>query len=126
MSRSALAVFFGLLVSYGLTLSSDAAFHLLNIPEGDERRLPTLLLAMVAYFLWITIAGWFTGVNSRHAEVAHATVMGLLRLLLSVAIAAQIHGDAPEWWVITRLLLIVPAAVLGGALRAFQRLPQET
>ncbi len=126
MSRSALAVILGLALSYALTLSSDAAFHLLNIPEGDERRLPTLLLAMVAYFLWLAIAGWFTGAIARHAEVAHAVAMGLLRLLLSVAIAAQIHGDAPEWWVVTRLLLIVPAVVLGGGLRAFQRLPQET
>ncbi len=126
MSRSFLAVLAGVAASYALTLTSDSAFGMIAVPDGDDRRTLVLVCAILAHFASIGFAGWLTGVLARQSEVAHAGVMGLVRLLISLAIAVEIHGDAPTWWIVTRLLLVVPAAMLGGALRAFQRLPQET
>jgi hypothetical protein len=80
-------------------------------------------LFMLAYTLFsIGVAGYFTAWIAGRAKILHAAIMGAVEVALTayVMIAApfpEVH-PAPRWWWIAGLILMIPAAIIGGLIRA--------
>ena len=131
--RSILAVLAGIvvltIVSFGIeavagplmmrmspTALPDAAALSANSPAR---------LVMLAYTLFsIGVAGYFTAWIAGRARILHAAIMGAVEVALTayVMIAApfpEVH-PAPRWWWIAGIILMVPAAILGAAIRQKQ------
>jgi hypothetical protein len=131
--RSILAVLVGIVVltiiSFGIeavagpllmrmfpTALPDAAALSANFPAR---------LFMLAYTLFsIAVAGYATAWVAGRARILHAAIMGAVEVALTayVMIAApfpEVH-PAPRWWWIAGLILMIPAACLGAAIRAKQ------
>ena len=58
---------------------------------------------------------------ARRREIAHAFVLGLVQLAMAVVATINFWDDAPAWYHLTFLALLVPANVLGGRLRLSQK-----
>jgi hypothetical protein len=95
----------------------------------EERMLELLrsgevLLAMVVVGATCTFAGGYVAAAlAAHQRIRHAVVMGLASLCLAAALDPSSSGQLPDWYRVLSYALIVPAAVLGGALAARQRSP---
>jgi hypothetical protein len=99
-------------------------------PEQVEERMLELLrsgevlLAMVVVGATCTFAGGYVAAAlAAHQRIRHAVVMGLASLCLAAALDPSSSGQLPDWYRVLSYALIVPAAVLGGALAARQRSP---
>ena len=71
--------------------------------------------------------GYVTAFVARRAEVRHAAVPGGIALAVGLAMTLAMHGGGgrdpqmPGWYTAVTLAYVVPAAVLGGFLRAVPR-----
>lgn len=133
MIRSILAVLAGLvaltIVSFGIeAVANPLLMHLFPaaLPDSSAlaRSMPARLF-MLAYTMFAIFAGGYvTAWIASRSKVWHAAVMGIIELAftLYVMIAApfpEIHAS-PRWGFIVSIILTIPAAALGGALRARQ------
>lgn len=131
MIRSVLAVLAGLVVLTIVSFAVEAAadplmIHLFPRALPDAAALsasgPARLL-MLAYTMFaIAVGGYVTAWIAGRAQVAHAAVMGVIEeaFTVYVMIAApfpEVH-NAPRWSWVATLVLIIPAACLGGVLLA--------
>ena len=57
---------------------------------------------------------------ARTEQVKHAVAMGVLQVLMTIGVWMSLPGSAPAWRWLVAIALIVPAAWLGGRLRAGQ------
>jgi FtsH-binding integral membrane protein len=81
-----------------------------------------VLMFVLAYTAVFGITGGY--VTARFADrrpVAHAMALGVVALTISIIITIFAWSSRPAWYHIVALLLIVPAAALGGKLRELQR-----
>jgi hypothetical protein len=136
MIRSILAVLAGLIaltiVSFAIELAADPILlHLFPRALPDAAALagnvPTRLF-MVAYTTFaIGVGGYVTAWIARRSRLTLAAIMGAIEVAftLYVMIAAPFHEahPAPRWIWITGVILMIPAACLGAAIRAKQALP---
>ena len=134
MVRSILAVVAGLVVLTIVSFAIEAAvdpllLHLFPRALPDAAALAGSVparLFMLAYTMFsIAVGGYVTAWIARRSQLTHAAVMGAIELAftLYVMIAmpfAEVH-PAPRWVGITAMILIIPAACLGAAIRARQR-----
>jgi hypothetical protein len=131
--RSILAVLAGILVLTIVSFAIEAVAGPLLM-----RMFPTALpdaaalsanfparLFMLAYTLFsIGVAGYFTAWIASRARILHAVIMGAVEVALTayVMIASpfpEVH-PAPRWWWVAGLILMIPAAALGAAIRQKQ------
>ncbi len=88
-------------------------------------------LFMLAYTLFsIAVAGYATAWVAGRAKVLHAAIMGAVEVTLTayVMMAApfpEVHS-APRWWWIAGMILMIPAACLGGLIRLRKPSRQRT
>lgn len=122
MARSILAVFAGLCCIVALSLAADAAVWALlprafRGPEGGGA--VGLLLLTLAYVAFATaLGGYLTALVAAREPTRHAVALGALSLALMVAATPFAWDSAPVWFHVASLVLVVPAAWLGGRLEA--------
>jgi hypothetical protein len=125
--RSILAVLAGLMVLTALSFAIEALTAPLLMrmfPEAlpDEaalnRSIPVKLLMSGYTLLCIVAGGYAAAWAAPRSAVGHAAAMGIVQLLLMLAAFPQLQGKAPLWFWVSGMTLMVPAAWLGGLLRA--------
>lgn len=125
MLRSILAVIAGSLTWMVTALGSDAllmafAPHWFQA-SGRVESVPVLLLMMTYSLAFSVLGGYVAALIAARREVLHAFALGLLQLAMGIVATIQFWATAPAWFHIVFLLLLVPANVLGGYLRAGQK-----
>ena len=133
MIRSILAVLAGLvaltIVSFAVELAADPLLmHLFPQELPDAAALAGSLparLFMLAYTTFaIGVGGYVTAWIARRRPLLHAAIMGAIEagFTLDVMIAMPFHElhPAPRWIWITGVILTIPVACLGAAIRARQ------
>jgi hypothetical protein len=125
MLKSILAVIAGSVVWMATALGTDV--FLMNVfpnwfGEGGRVDSVPVLLLMMCYSLGFSVlGGYVTGLIAGRAEVKHALALGLLQLAMGAVATAQHWDQAPAWYHVVFLALLVPANLLGGYLRAAGR-----
>ena len=134
MIRSVLAVLAGLAVLTIASFAIEAAVGPLlmrmfpgALPDADalSRNFPARL-TMLAYTTFsIGLGGYVTAWIASRAKTWHAAIMGAVEVAFTVYIMIagpfkEAH-QAPRWGWTVGLILMVPAACLGGAIRTKKR-----
>jgi hypothetical protein len=121
MARSIIAVLVGFVVIGALAVGAD--FAMLAIAPGrftltgrmDD---PAVLLLVLAYVFAFAVFGcWLAARLAPDRPLQHALVLGALGLAFNVVGTIARWDDAPVWYHVIALLLVMPAAWLGGRLR---------
>jgi hypothetical protein len=72
----------------------------------------------VAWLIWeavsLVAAGYVTARIAPSSPVAHATAMGLFQAVVTSSAMLSLRSDEPEWFWVTGIALMIPAAGLGG------------
>lgn len=133
MIRSVLAVLAGLVVLTIVSFAIEAAaepllMHLFPAALPNSAALAAnsgARLFMLAYTMFsIAVGGYVTAWIARRAPLIHAAVMGAIEVaftlyVLIAAPFAEVHKPL-HWSSIAGLVLIIPAAYLGAAIRGKQ------
>jgi len=91
---------------------------------GELARSPGFQLVGVAIGLAFSVVGGYVAARfANHSEYANAFAVGVLSLLSGEAILLLLPDDYPFWLRILGDLMVIPAALLGGHLRALQKRP---
>jgi hypothetical protein len=133
MIRSILAVLAGLVV---LTIASFAIEAAVNpllmhifpgaIPDAAalSRNFPARLWMLAYTTFSIGLGGYATGWIASRAKIWHAAIMGAIEMAftLYVMLAAPFPEvrQSPRWGFVVGMILMVPAACLGAAIRVKQ------
>ena len=131
MFRSALAVLAGLValtvISFAIEAAADPLLmHLFPRALPDSAALAASSAArlfMLAYTTFsIAVGGYVTAWIARRAQLTHAAIMGAIEVAFTVYVMiaapfAEAHR-APRWGWVTGMILMIPAACLGAAIRA--------
>ena len=128
MIRSIVAIVVGFVVIGALSVGTDLALRA-ALPGRfltDRMDDPALLVLTLAYVFVFAVAGcWLTARLAPDRPLLHALVLGVLGLVLNVVGTALRWDDAPAWYHVIALLLVLPAAWLGGVLREGQQLARH-
>jgi len=133
MIRSVLAVLAGIvvltIVSFGIEAAVDPLLmrmFAVALPDAAalSRNFPARLLMLAYTTSSIGLGGYVTAWIAKRARIWHAAIMSAVEVTftLYVMIAApfpEAH-QAPLWWWIAGMILMVPAACLGAELRVRQ------
>ena len=124
MLRSAGAVAAGILVLTALSFAFEwGALRLSGADVGltpQNMSTPLRVSVSVLTLLSVVAGGYVTASLTAHKQAAHATLMGVTELLLTVAVVLSMTEHGPGWLAVASICLLVPAAWAGGALRAAQ------
>jgi hypothetical protein len=75
----------------------------------------------VLWLIWETAsmmaAGYVTARLAASSRVVHATVMGAIQAVVTLAAMSSVRSDEPIWFWLTGIALMIPAAWFGGRLR---------
>ncbi len=128
MLRSVLAVVAGFFFIGFLAFGMDAvvrnAMPGAFSASGRVDSVP-LLLFIAAYVFVFAVAGcYLTARLAPRRPMLHALVLGVLGLIFNVAGTIAMWETAPVWFHGVSLLLVMPAAWLGGWLREAQLMPR--
>lgn len=75
-------------------------------------------LAVIAVF---AIAGcWLAGVLAQVRPMRHALILGAIAFAMAIPRTMQSWEQAPAWYQLLNLVLVMPFAWIGGKLRALQ------
>jgi hypothetical protein len=131
MIRSVLAVLAGIvvltIVSFGIEAAADPLLmHLFPGALPNAAALSSNFsarLLMLAYTTFaIGLGGYVTAWIANRARIWHAAIMGVVEvaftLYIMVAAPFPEANQAPRWGWIAGMILMVPAAALGGCIRA--------
>jgi len=124
MLRSAGAVAAGILVLTVLSFAFEWGALLLSGADvgltPQNMSTPLRALVSVMTLLSVVAGGYVTASLAARRPVAHATMMGVVELVLTGAVVLSMTVEVHEWLAIAGICLLVPAAWAGGALRAAQ------
>jgi hypothetical protein len=127
MIRSVLAVFAGIVVltvtSFAIEAAADPLMmwmfpHALPNQAAMSQNVPAKLFMMLYTMICVAAGGYVTAWLARRSKVWHAVVMGVVEAALTVWVMVKFPAHAPLWSWILGIGLIVPAAWLGGVIRA--------
>ena len=124
MVRSIIAVVVGFLVIGVLATGADLALQRV-IPGavdagGRMTSVPLLLLTQLYVFAFAVFGCWLTARLAPSRPLQHALVLGALGLVFNVVGTVARWDNAPAWYHVIALLLVRPAAWVGGRLRERQ------
>jgi hypothetical protein len=119
--RSLFAVAAGFAGTNIISLLADNACAAL-VPQAFDaqgRPLDThgLLLLLAGTLLAGVGGGYLTARMAGRRHVTHAAALGAVQLVFAVVASILTWKGAPVWFHLATLVLIVPAAVLGGKIR---------
>lgn len=125
MIRSIVAVIAGSVVWMVTALGMDAVLMTLFptwFEANGKVESVSLLLFMLSYSLSFSVLGGFvTAYIARRKELQHALALGVLQFVMGIMATIKFYDTAPLWFHATFLILLVPANVFGGQLRAMQK-----
>ena len=121
--KSIRAVAIGFLFIGGLSFAADAVVRKF-VPNafigGRTDSIPVLILTIV-YVAMFSIVGSFTTAHLAPREpMKHAVFLGVLGLIFSAIGAVLVWGNAPVWYHVVSLALVIPYAWIGGRLREIE------
>jgi hypothetical protein len=129
--RSFLAVLAGIvaltIVSFGIEAAADPLlmhFFPGALPDAAalSRNFPARLLMLAYTTFAIGLGGYVTAWIASRSKIWHAAIMGAVEVAftLYVMVAAPFPEvrQAPRWGWIAGIILMIPAAILGGLIRA--------
>jgi hypothetical protein len=124
MVRSVIAIVVGFLVIGVLATGADYALQQV-IPgavDGNGRMtsVPLLLLTQMYVFAFAVFGCWLTARLAPNRPLQHALVLGALGLAFNVVGTIARWDNAPAWYHVIALMLVMPAAWIGGRLRERQ------
>jgi hypothetical protein len=77
-------------------------------------------LTRLLWIAWETMsmvaAGFVTARLAGSSHVVHATVMGAIQAIVTLWAMLSVRNDEPLWFWLTGIVLMIPAAWLGGRL----------
>jgi hypothetical protein len=133
MIRSILAVLAGLvvltIVSFAIEAAADPLLmHLFpgSLPNSAALAASTGARVFMLFYTMFAIAagGYVTAWIARRRQLTHAAIMGAIELAFTVyvMVAAPFPEvrQAPRWGWLATMILTIPAACLGGVIRARQ------
>jgi len=126
MIRSGLAVLAGIVV---LTIASFAIEAVANplvlrvLPDALQsgaplsHALPARLFMMAYTTLSVAAGGYVTAWIARRSPMWHGAIMGAIEVALTILAMFKLSHQAPLWSWIAGMVLLVPAAWFGAAIR---------
>jgi hypothetical protein len=118
MLRSILAVVAGFLVIGALAGLTDLAVRAmvpgLFAPNGAVTDPMLLGVTEVYVFVYATFGCWLCARIARRRPMFHALVLGVLGLIFNVVGSSMTWQLYPAWYHVVALILVMPAAWLGG------------
>lgn len=128
MLRSVLAVVAGFLFIGFFAFGADAVVRSAMpgafSPSGRVDSVPVLLLVTGYVFVFAVTGCYLTARLAPRNPMMHALVLGVLGLVFNVVGTVAMWETAPVWFHVVSLLLVMPAAWLGGWLRESQLMPR--
>ncbi len=125
MIRSIIAVIAGSVIWMVTALGMDGVLMSLMPTwfgaNGKVESVPLMLFMMSYSLLFSVLGGFVTASIARRKEIQHALALGGLQLAMGIIATVQFYDTAPLWFHVTFLLLLVPANIFGGQLRAMQK-----
>lgn len=127
MIRSVLAVLAGIVVltvtSFAIEAAADPLLmrmfpHALPNEAVMSQNVPAKLFMVFYTMLCVAAGGYVTAWVARRSKMWHAIIMGAIEAALTVWVMIKFSHHAPLWSWILGIGLIVPAAWLGGVIRA--------
>jgi hypothetical protein len=121
MVRSFVAVIVGFFTIVLLFLAGDALLRYVIIPRafsdtGRTESVP-LLLFMLLYVFAVGLLGcWLAARIAQRKAMKYALILGVVVLFFGLLGAITLWETAPPWYHILSVLLIMPAAWVGGTL----------
>jgi hypothetical protein len=105
----------------GGTQAAGAAFPSV-LPAGQPVRDAGVLLGLIVYSVALSmLAGYVTAALASARPMPAVWALAVLQLVLGIGFEASAWSLTPVWYHLVFLLLIVPAIVYGGRLRAGSR-----
>jgi hypothetical protein len=129
MIRSVLAVLAGIVVLTIVSFAIEAVASPLTLrifPDALQsgaplsHTLPARLFMMAYTMLSVAAGGHVTAWIARRSRMSHAAIMGAIEVALTVYAMIELPHQAPLWFWIAGMILTVPAACLGAAIRVKQ------
>jgi hypothetical protein len=124
MMRSIGAVAAGFVFIMVLSFAADAVLrHAMPArfrPDGGSDDLLVLALCLAYVFVFATAGCFVCARIAGHHPMRHAIILGVIGLVLNLGAAIAVWHTAPAWYHVANLLLVMPAAWLGGRLRLSQ------
>ena len=124
MLRSIVAIVVGFLFIGALAFGTDYLVRS-GVPgvydaAGRMESVPWLLITLAYVFVFATAGCWLAAYIAGRQPMKHALILGVLGLVFNIAGTASMWNTAPAWYHIVALLLVMPAAWLGGRIRERQ------
>lgn len=124
MIRSVIAIVVGFLLigllAFGADFALKSAMPGVFSPTGRVDNAGVLLLMMAYVFVFAVAGCYITARLAPHSPLKHALILGVLGLIFNVLGTWAMWETAPAWYHVVSLLLVMPAAWLGGRLREAQ------
>jgi hypothetical protein len=116
------AVLAGLIANVVLASATDGVLHATHVyPPLGQRMAGGLFLLAFAYRAVFGIGGaWLTARLAPDRPVQHALALGVIGVVISAIGAAVMWDAGPAWYSLGILAAALPAAWIGGRLRARQ------
>ena len=121
--RSAIAVLAGV-ITFSVALNGVQGIGTAILHSMDPNLSATTTIVnynretRVAWLIWeavsLVAAGYVTARIAPSSPVAHATAMGLFQAVVTSSAMLSLRSDEPEWFWVTGIALMIPAAWLGG------------
>lgn len=129
MIRSIVSIVAGFIFIGSLSFGADALLRSVMpgvfSATGRVESVPVLLLIILYVFVFAVAGCYLTARLAPRNPLKHALILGVLGLIFNVAGTIAMWNSAPAWYHLIALLLVMPAAWLGGTLGATQA-KQET
>ena len=118
MLRSALAVIIGFVVIGGLAFGTDAIMHSVAPdkfgPNNSVSDFGLLAFTEIYVFVFAAFGCWLCARIAQRRPMFHALVLGVLGLVFNIVGGAMTWQLYPLWYTVVGLLLVMPAAWVGG------------
>jgi len=129
MLRSILAIVVGFLVIGGLVGVTDLAMHSV-VPDrfaanGGVTDPLLLMITELYVFVYAAFGCWLCARIAGRRPMFHALVLGVLGFIFNIVGTSMTWQLYPAWYHIVALILVMPAAWLGGRIaeRQFENRP---
>ena len=114
--RSFFAILAGFFTVPIVSFTCDYAFHELHPGYGPHAVIGGgVALIVLLYGLFsILIGGYVTGIISRKHHLINGVILGVLGLIISIVFDIKFWQQAPAWYHIAGLVLVVPLSAYGA------------
>ena len=115
MARSILAVMIGYL-TFGI--SAGLLFGISGVDPDVWPSTGFLAFSIFYGIAFATLGGYLAARIAPHAEARHGAIVGLIMAVIAMVTMIMKWGDSAPWTEIPVIVLMAPAAWIGGRIRA--------